>query len=283
MNTQTSHTVVRPYLPRDRERLLELIEGDRLPGRPAVTADMLGHVLASCCPGDAVPSLLQKPRTDVAVGSAGEVVGAIGWALSEHGGDGLLLWLHCAEDDQHVAQVLVRHMLEHAGRRTVHALATPTAMSFAGLPVHNRRGSALALEAAGFRRQDGWSYLRCLPGTIPRLPYGAADITESTGPHGWYMRLRTGSGTPFGRAVVSRPVDGTAVLEWITLDSEHGSGHLHLRHCLARLADLGIRELTVLLDIPAGCACDSTGPAAQLHRQAGFQEIDQLHPYTRRL
>ncbi|MFK0239128.1 hypothetical protein [Streptomyces vinaceus] len=279
--TQTS-TTVRPCTPRDLERVLELIEGDRLPGRPTVSACTLGHVLAGCCPGDAAPSLLQEPRTELAVGTGGEVVGVISWALREQNGDALLLWLHCVEDDQQVAHVLVRHMLDQTGRRTVHAFGTPTAMSFAGLPVRSRRGSAVALEALGFSRQDGWSYFHCRPGTLARLSYKIIDITESPDPYGWYVRLRTSDGTYIGKAVVSRPVEGTAVLEWITLDPEHAAAHLHLRQCLAHLADRGIRELTVLLGTPADVASHNHSPAAELHRQAGFQEIDQLHPYTRR-
>ncbi|MFK0238657.1 GNAT family N-acetyltransferase [Streptomyces vinaceus] len=270
-------------MPRDRERVLELIAGDRLPGRPAVTDSMLGHVLAGRCPGDAAVSLLEEPRTDVALHRSGEIVGAIGWAVRAQGGDGLLLWLHCAEDDQMIAGVLVRHMLEQAGRRTVHAFQAPTAISFAGLPVRNRRGTAVTLEAVGFSRQDGWSYLHHRLDTLRRLPYEVIDITESADPYGWYVRLREKDGTFVGRAVVSQPVEGTAVLEWITLTPQpDGTGHILLQHCLAHLADRGVRELTLLLDTPADHTDHSWGPVRDLHRQAGFHEIDQLHPYTRR-
>ncbi|MCX4781669.1 hypothetical protein [Streptomyces sp. NBC_01264] len=274
---------VRPYVPQDRERVLELFESDRLPGRPAVTDSMLGHVLAGCCPGDAAASLLEEPRTDVAVDRSGEVVGGIGWAVRAQGSDGLLLWLHCVEDDQMIAGVLVRHMLEQAGRRTVHAFQAPTAISFAGLPVRNRRGTAVALEAAGFSRQDGWSYLHHRLDTLRRLPYEVIDITESADPYGWYVRLREKDGTHVGRAVVSQPVEGTAVLEWITLAPQpDGTGHILLQQCLAHLADRGVRELTLLLDTPADHTDHSWGPVRDLHQHAGFHEIDQLHPYIRR-
>ncbi|MFK0239053.1 GNAT family N-acetyltransferase [Streptomyces vinaceus] len=270
---------VRPYVPQDRERVLELVAGDRLPGRPTVTASMLGHVVAGCCPGDAAPSLLEEPRTEVAVDRDGEVVGAIGWAVRAQGGDGLLLWLHCMEDDQNIAEIRVRHMLERAGQRTVRAFEAPTAISFAGLPVHSRPGTATALEAAGFSRQDGWSYLHHRLDTLHRLPYEVIDITECAEPYGWYVRLREKDGTHVGEAVVSRPVEGTAVLERLTLTPKpDGTAHLLLRQCLAHLADRGTRELTVLLDTPAE---HTEPPAADIHRKAGFQEIDQLHPYTR--
>ncbi|MEU2835046.1 hypothetical protein ABZ667_41570 [Streptomyces lavendulae] len=261
---------------------MELIEGDRLPGRPAVTPSVLGFALAGCGPGDTAPSLLE-PRTDVAVDGNGEVVGAIGWAIRAQDGNGLLLWLHCAKDDQTISQGLVRHMLGRMGRRMVHAFAAPTALSFAGLPVGNRHGTAVALETEGFSRQGGWNYLHCNLDTLRRLPYEVIDITDCTDPYGWYVRLREKNGSPIGRAVVSRPVEGTAVLEWITLAQEADqSGHLLLRQCLAHLADRGIRELAVLLDMPSDRSCDSQDPVGALHRQAGFQQIDQLHPYTRR-
>ncbi|MFK0238533.1 hypothetical protein [Streptomyces vinaceus] len=133
---------VRPYVPQDRERVLELVAGDRLPGRPTVTASMLGHVVAGCCP----------------------------------------------------------------------AFEAPTAISFAGLPVHRRPGTATALEAAGFSRQDGRSYLHHRRDTLHRLPYEVIDITECAEPYGWYVRLREKDGTHVGKAVVSRPVEGTAVM-----------------------------------------------------------------------
>ncbi|MFF3159490.1 hypothetical protein [Streptomyces sp. NPDC057910] len=274
---------VRPYEPRDLVRVLELVEGDRLPGRPAVTAEVFGHVLADCHPAGAAPSLLQEPRTDVVVDRGGEVVGAAGWVLRAQGGEVLLLWLHCMEDDQQVAQVLVRHVLEQAGRRTVRAFGEPTAMSFAGLPVRNRRGTAVALEAAGFSREDGWRYLHCRLDELRRPPYEVVDITESPDPYGWYMRLREKDGTHIGKAVVSRPVEGTAFLEWISLTLEEDRpGHFLLRQCLAHLADRGIRELVVLPDTLTDPSGDSRDLVGELHRQAGFQELDQLHPYTRR-
>ncbi|WP_159395894.1 hypothetical protein [Streptomyces sp. 3211] len=282
--TQASITV-RPYMPQDLESVLNLIEGDRLPGRPMVTPDMLGHVLAGCCPGDAAPSLLREQRTDVAVDDSGQVVGAIGWGVRAQDRDGLLLWLHCMEDDQMIAQVLVLHMLKQAARQTVHAFGAPTAISFAGLPVGNRRGTAVALEASGFSRQDGWSFLHHRLDMLEQLPYEVIDITKcASDPYGWYVRLRDKNGTNLGRAVVSRPVEGTAVLEWITLAPEpDGSGHLLLSQYLAHLADRGVHELVVLLDASADHTDGgSHGPVRELHQQAGFKEIDQLHPYTRR-
>ncbi|MFF3062614.1 hypothetical protein [Streptomyces sp. NPDC057909] len=275
--------MVRPYAPQDRERVLELIAGDRLPGRPAVTAAMLGHALEGCCLGDPAAGGLEGLRTDVAVDGTGEVVGVSCWAVREQDGEGLLLWLHCVEDDQRIAGVLVGHILEQAGRRTVQAFETPTAIGFAGLPVRNRRGSAVALEAAGFSRRDGWSYLHHRLGTLRARPYEVIDITECAAPYGWYVRLWEKDGTPFGKAVVSRPVEGTAVLEWITLAPESdGTGHVLLEQCLAHLADRDVRELVVLLDIPADIPGHSWGPARDLHQRAGFHEIDHLYTYTRR-
>ncbi|MFJ4866840.1 hypothetical protein [Streptomyces sp. NPDC088748] len=143
----------------------------------------------------------------------------------------------------------------------------------------------MALEASGFSRQDGWSFLHHRLDTLQQLPYEVIDITEcASDPYGWYVRLRDKNGTNLGRAVVSRPVEGTAVLEWITLAPEpDGSGHLLLSQYLAHLADRGVHELVVLLDTSADHTDGgSHGPFRELHQQAGFKEIDQLHPYTRR-
>lgn len=274
---------VRSYAPQDRDRVLELIAGDRLPGRPAVTAAMLGRALEDGCLGDPAAGALGELYTDVAVDGAGEVVGVSCWAVREEDGEGLLLWLHGVEDDQRIAGVLVELILEQAGRRTVHAFKVPTAIGFAGLPMRNRRGSAMALEAAGFSRQDGWSYFHHRLDTLRPRPCAVIDITECADPYGWYVRLREKDGTPLGKAVISRPVGGTAVLEWITLAPEpDGTGHVLLEQCLSHLADRDVRELVVLLDTSADDPGHSGGSARDLHQRAGFHEIDHLYTYTRR-
>lgn len=274
---------VRSYAPQDRERVLELIAGDRLPGRPSVTAAMLDHALEGCCLGDPAADGLEELYTNVAVDGSGEVVGVSCWAVREQDGEGLLLWLHCVEDDQRIAGVLVEHILEEAGRRTVHAFQMPTAIGFAGLPVRNRRGSVAALESAGFSRQDGWSYLHHRLDALRLRPYEVIDITECADPYGWYVRLREKDGTLLGKAVISRPIEGTTVLEWISLAPRpDGTGHVLLEQCLAQLADRGVRELVVLLDAVADDPGHSWGPAGDLHQRAGFHAIDHLHPYTRR-
>ncbi|MFD4925287.1 hypothetical protein ACFWNE_28785 [Streptomyces goshikiensis] len=106
---------------------------------------------------------------------------------------------------------------------------------------------------------------------------------QSADLYGWYVRLREKDGTFVGRAVVSQLVEGTAVLEWITLTPRpDGTSHILLQQCPAHVADRGVRELTLVLDTPADHADHSWGPVRDLDQQAGFHEIDQLHPYTRR-
>ncbi|MFF8848377.1 hypothetical protein ACF08N_38110 [Streptomyces sp. NPDC015127] len=58
-------------------------------------------------------------------------------------------------------------------------------------------------------------------------------------------------------------------------------GQLLLEQCLASLADRGVREVTGCLAAPTDDQ-PHLGAVLDLHTAAGFDEIDQLHAYTRR-
>ncbi|MCY0932146.1 hypothetical protein OTB20_39485 [Streptomyces sp. H27-H1] len=212
----------------------------------------------------------------------GRIVGAVSFAVRPADGVGVLLWLHCLAEDQAIAQALIDHTLGHCGRRTVYAFDLATAFSFAGLPVGRRRGTRRALEMAGFTRQEGRRYLHHRLDTLRPRPYTVADLTDSANPPGWRVRLRERDGTRIGEALVSLPVEGTAVLEWMTLrPGRHSLGHVLLEQCLAHLADRSVREVITLLDTSPDSETQHD-PVGQLHLQAGFHEIDQLHTFTRR-
>ncbi|MFD9622038.1 GNAT family N-acetyltransferase [Streptomyces virginiae] len=212
----------------------------------------------------------------------GRVVGVVSFALRPADEAGVLLWLHCLEEDQAIAGALIDHVLGHCGQRTVYAFDMATALSFAGLPVTSRRGTYKALESAGFTGQEAWSYLHLRLDTLRPRPYAVADLTESVNPAGWRIRLRERDGTRIGEALVSLPVAGATVLEWMTLQpGRHTLGHILLEQCLAHLTDRGVREVVTLRETPSYSETQHD-PVRQLYLQAGFHEIDQLHTYTRR-
>ncbi|MEU0375161.1 GNAT family N-acetyltransferase [Streptomyces sp. NPDC006283] len=260
---------VRRFSGEDGAAVLELVRADQLPGRPVVTSAVLQQALG-----------FEGSRCEVLVSTAGEVLGAASWAVRAGDGAGLVLWLHCREDEQHLAEALIRHVLAQLGRRTVHAYTEPTVLAPAGLPVRNRPGTRRALEACGFSGTEHWRYLHHRLDTLsPRL-YAITDLVPSPDAPGWQLHPREREGTRIGEALISAPVAGTTVLEWIPLAPERRHlGRILLEQCLTNLAARGIHHVTTCLDAP------DDGPhreaVLQLHEAVGFTEIDQLRTYTR--
>ncbi|MGP4001376.1 hypothetical protein [Streptomyces sp. 8N706] len=95
---------------------------------------------------------LDAPVTDVLQDSGGQVLGVVSYATRPRDGAGLILWLHCLEEDQALTGALIDRVLDRLGRRTVHAFEFASALSLGleGLPVRNRPAIHRALEAAGF-------------------------------------------------------------------------------------------------------------------------------------
>ncbi|MFF8847620.1 GNAT family N-acetyltransferase [Streptomyces sp. NPDC015127] len=260
---------MRPFRGEDCAAVLGLVHADLLPGHPVVTPAVLDQALER-----------QGLRCEVLVSATGEVLGAVAWAVPAGDGPGLLRWLHCREDEQHLAETLIRHMLAQLGRRTVHAYTEPTVLAPAGLAVRNRPGTRRALEVCGFSGTDHSRYLHHRLDTLSRRLYAITDLTPCPEASGWQLYLRERDGTMIGEARISGPVDGTTVLEWITLAPQRRHlGHILLEQCLTNLADRGIHHVTTCLDAPG----DSPHREAvlQLHEAAGFTVVDQLHTYTR--
>ncbi|MFE0654635.1 GNAT family N-acetyltransferase [Streptomyces sp. NPDC059534] len=263
--------------------MLELVMADLLPGLPGPTFAEFDQALEGTCPsGPAGRAGLEGVCTEVLVLAGGQVVGAVSWAVRSSDGAGMLLWLHCLDDEQHLARVLIERAVDRLGRRTVQAFTEPTALAPAGLPLRMRPGTRRALEACGFSGLDRWRYLhRRLEDRGGRL-YAVADVVECPGLPGWRLQLRERDGSRIGEALVALPVDGTTALQWVSLTPARRSmGNILLEQCLAHLADRGVREVTTVLPAPAEGRPDLDAALA-LHTAAGFAEIDQLHVYTRR-
>lgn len=186
----------------------------------------------------------------------------------------MLLWLHCLEDEQHLAWALIERAVAQLGRRPVHAFAEPSALAPAGLPVRMRPGTLRALEACGFSGTDRWRYLhRRLDDRAGPL-YAVADMVECPGLPGCRQQLRERDGARIGEALVGLPVDGCTALQWVSLTPARRSmGNILLEQCLAHLADRGVREVTTVLPAPADSPPELDAALA-LHSAAGFAEID---------
>ncbi|MET8508900.1 GNAT family N-acetyltransferase [Streptomyces sp. NPDC004787] len=262
--------------------MLELVAADLLPGLPEPTSAELDQALAGTCLGGPVRAVLKGVRTEVLACADGRIVGVASWAERSPDGAGALLWLHCLEDEQHLARALIERAVAGLGRRTVNAFMEPTALAPVGLPARMRPGTRRALEECGFSGTDHGRYLhRRLDDRGGRL-YAVADVVECPGLPGWRLQLRERDGSRIGEALVSVPVEGTTALQWLSLaPSPSSRGNIVLEQCLAHLADRGVREVTAVLSAPAEGQPDLDAALA-LHTAAGFDEIDQLHVYTRR-
>ncbi|MFD8197567.1 GNAT family N-acetyltransferase [Streptomyces wuyuanensis] len=273
--------VPRQFTDEDSASVLSLIDGDLLPGRPSVTPAVLRLALAGLFPGSRAAGL-ERPQTEVLTSHDGQVVGVVSHT-TRGDGTGLLLWLHCLDDDERLAQVLLGHAQMRLGRRTtVHAFTEATLLAPAGLAVRNRPGTRRALEAAGFSGTDRWRYLRHRLATLSPWLFAVVDLSERSDAPGWRLCLQERSGRPIGEVRTGPPIQGSVHIEGITLaDSRRFLGHVLLDQCLVNLADRGIREVTTCLEAPSTDRPRSYA-VRHLHEAVGFVEIDQLHTYIRR-
>ncbi|MDT0347337.1 GNAT family N-acetyltransferase [Streptomyces litchfieldiae] len=277
---------VRPYDDRDEEAVLHLLERDRLPGQPVATAAMIHDALAGRSEVDAGWwEELEPPVTSVAVDGSGAVVGVMSCAVRPKDGAGLVLWLHCGED-QAVAEGLLGHALERFGPREVHAFdfASALTLGLEALPVKHRSATVKALTDAGFVSEDLWRYMRRdLPATeLPRAH--ACTVTNSTEPAGKRLEVRE-DGKLLAEAVIGRPQAGIGVLWWISVEPPaqgRGLGRALLGSALDVLAGLGAQQVILFVDddAPADDPRDRT-PANRMYERAGFTQVDRLHSFLR--
>ncbi|MGP4001192.1 GNAT family N-acetyltransferase [Streptomyces sp. 8N706] len=296
LTTAATHLSARPYTDGDQKAVLALINADRLPGQPETTPGMLTEALAGRSPVDSGWwAELDAPVTDVLQNSGGQVLGVVSYATRPRDGAGLILWLHCLEEDQALTGALIDRVLDRLGRRTVYAFEFASALSLGleGLPVRNRPATRRALEAARFSGEDLWRYIHRrldqeeAAGTGgPRL-YPVAEVAPCHERDGWQLTLRDTDGTPAGEATVGRPVDGVGVLWWISTEASRrrrGLGRGLLAQALQVLADHGAREVIAYVDddAPPGDPERDRTAANRLYDAAGFTEVDRLWSFTRR-
>ncbi|WP_049564953.1 GNAT family N-acetyltransferase [Streptomyces sp. SBT349] len=277
---------VRPYEGRDEQEVLQLLERDRLPGQPVVTTAMLRDALAGRSEVDAGWwEELAPPETSVAADASGTVIGVMSHALRPKDGAGLVLWLHCAED-QAVADRLLRHALKCLGPREMHAFdfASALTLGLEALPVGHRPATVRALENLGFVGEDLWRYMRRdLPATdLPRA--NTHTLGDSTDPAGKRLEVRE-KDELLAEAVVGEPRAGIGVLWWISVEPPaqgRGLGRALLGSALDVLADLGAEQVILFVDDDAPADDPRSRSAAnRMYERAGFTEVDRLHSFLR--
>ncbi|MCF2527894.1 GNAT family N-acetyltransferase [Yinghuangia soli] len=290
--TTASDLAVRTLSAADLPAVLDLVNADRVPGQPPTDAAMLAEALAGRSPVDGGWwAELAPPTTEIAHDTMGRPVGVVSYATRPRDGAGLILWLHCREDEA-VADLLLRRALDALGRdRTVRAFDFASALSLGleGLPSGHRPATRRALAAHGFAAEDLWRYMHAglpLPGLTPLDPRFTCQASDSTDPPGRVLHVRDGSGAVVADATVGTPVSGIGVLWWIGVATHargRGLGAGLLAAALDELSALGAREVILYVDddAPADDPERSRAAANRMYDRAGLTEVDRLHSFTR--
>ncbi|NSC25726.1 GNAT family N-acetyltransferase [Streptomyces albus subsp. chlorinus] len=281
----TAAVTMRSYEGGDEAAVLGIVNEDRLPGQPVVTAGMLGEALAGRSEIDAGWwEQLAPPRTDVAVDASGRVVGVVSYAVLRAAEVGFILWLHCREDER-VASALVEHACTELGTESLRAFDFSSALTrgVEALPVRHRQATHRALERAGFTGEDLWRYMRMPLGSPELLPRGSGAMAQRREDGNLGMAVRGSTGQAVGEVVVGPPVEGTGVLWWISVEQAvrgRGLGRALIGSALRLLVELGAREVVLYVD--DGPRADEDRSAAnRLYESVGFTEVDRLWFYTR--
>ncbi|MET7718542.1 GNAT family N-acetyltransferase [Streptomyces sp. NPDC005407] len=289
-----THLSARPYEVADETAVLDLVNADRLRGQPLTTAVMLSDALATRSPVDSGWwAELEPSHTDVVHDSVGKVLGVVSYSTRREDGAGLILWLHCREDET-VAEALVEHALASLNSpRTMYGFEFASALTLGleGMPLRARPATRKTLEAAGFSGRDVWRYIHRELAKVSDIAssssYPLAEVTECADPPGWQLLLRDTDGTQAAEATVGRPVDGIGVLWWISTDPAYrgrGLGHSLLEQCFDQLTSNGAREVIAYVDddAPPGDPKRDRTAANRLYDSMGFTELDRLWSFTRR-
>ncbi|MER6739024.1 GNAT family N-acetyltransferase [Streptomyces puniciscabiei] len=276
---------LRPYAPTDQTAVLGLVNADRLSGQPLTTPAMLTEALAGRSGVDAGWwAELDLPATQVATDATGAVLGVVSYALRPKDAHGVILWLHCRENEM-VARVLLDHAATELGPRPLDAFHFTSALTLGleALPVRHRPATHAALTTAGYTGTDLWRYMhRTLPAPeLPRLPH---HDTEPATPDTRRL-LVTEDGKTLADATIGTPVQGTGVLWWIGVEQAargRGLGRALLGTALDVLHRMGATEVILFVDddAPPGDDRDRTAAKA-LYESSGFEEIDRLHSFTK--
>ncbi|MFI9251316.1 GNAT family N-acetyltransferase [Streptomyces sp. NPDC053069] len=276
---------LRPYAPTDQTAVLDLINADRLSGQPLTTPAMLTEALAGRSGVDAGWwAELDRPATSVATDATGAVLGVISYALRPKDAHGVILWLHCRENET-VARALLDHAAHVMGPHPLEAFQFATALTLGleALPVRHRPATHAALTAAGYAGTGLWRYMhRTLP--APELPRLTHYATEPATPDTRRL-LVTEHGKTLADATIGTPVQGTGVLWWIGVEPAargRGLGRALLGTALDVLHGMGTSEVILFVDddAPPGDGRDRTAAKA-LYESSGFEEIDRLHSFTK--
>jgi ribosomal protein S18 acetylase RimI-like enzyme len=278
---------VRPIRASDLQAVLELIDADRLPGRPSCDPHALRRALSGDFPGDPRGwSGFGEVRTVVVV-EADRVLGAASYATKITDGTGWLLWLHAGED-RALVDALLDHVLRELGdstRRRAFSVATGLSFGADALPIRGRPATHAALRARGFERHTSWRYLvawldRQALGT-PDSSLARAEAIAGPGEHpGWRLSVETAR-TPAAVLEVALGPDRCGLVQGLEVEPAYRGRGLErslLREGMRFLRSQGAATAAACVEtFPLG------DPGSQevldLLEGAGFEDVDELWSY----
>src|SRR5579884_1190944 len=279
--------VVRLIRAPDLRPVLELIEADRLPGRPACDLQSLRRALNGDFPGDPRGwSGFGEVRTVVAV-EEDRVVGVASYATKVTDGTGWLLWLHAGEE-RAVVNALLDHVLEELGdstRRRAFSVATSLSFGVEALPVRGRPSTHAALRARGFERYASWRYL------VARLdrrallardsPLATVESIAGSGEHpAWRLSVETAR-APAAVLEVELGPERCGLMHGFQVEPAYrgrGIGRSLLREGMDFLRSQGAATVAAFVETSS-----PSGPESEemldLLLEAGFEDLDELWSY----
>jgi ribosomal protein S18 acetylase RimI-like enzyme len=281
---------MRPYEAADEGEVLGLINANRIPGQPRVSAAMLASALSGRSPIDSsFWSELGDIATMIMRDPSDHLLGVISFAIRPRDDAGVILWLYAKDEAEMITRDLIGPALAALGRRTVLAFdfASALTLGLEALPARHRATTHRALELAGFVGRDDWRYIhRRLDSAWPISTSPEVDVFPSSDRAGWELMMRAPDGTLIGEATIGEPVDGIGALWWISIEPAFRGGGLGrglLGQCLSRLVAEGAREVIAFVDddAPPGDPERDRTPANRLYDSMGFRELDRLWSFTR--
>ena len=272
---------------RDLPTVLELVNADLLPGQPRCDRTALDMALRGESPVDGQWWQELSGVESLVARRAGQVAGAVSYAIASRDGSGWILWMHAREERAVIEALTDRVLGELSGCTHLYAfwIATALTLGLEALPVGHRPVTHEVVQTQGLTGRDSWRYLVAPLGRAALLAAGpdVASVNPCASHReipAWRLTVG-GTDQPVAAAEIALGSDGCAALWWIEVDPAHrrrGIGRQLLGQAMRFLASSGARTVGTFVDHDDPRERDRR-PVLRLLSSAGFQEIDGLWSY----
>lgn len=267
----------------DVAAVLELINGDRLPGQPSCDRRMLRDALQG---RSELEQKWWESFSDIrclVATEEGHVVGTASFTSAAQGHDGYLLWLHSDESPAVTDRLLesFESALPRARRLRAFFIATPLTAGMEGLPVKHRPTTHDALVEHGYAARDSWLFVsRRLPSVAPEP---AVPIEVNRNDDSLHLMVKDSDGEVMAESHLSFYPDGLVVRWWIHVREEHRRRGLsrQIDHQVVKeCAKVGVHTIIGYIDHNNPTGVDRE-PALALYESLGVRIVDHLWEYEK--